>query len=177
MADLHLQESGPCGDCNAPHIHICHREDNPNRALAKGQHKWGIDRGLVQGGSVRLASPAMMHTYFDYIMTEYPRPASHVMLLVQLRGPHVGQPWTAEAARGILARAGHRAGLGPVKPHAFRHTFANAVLEASDGDLLITRDAGGWSSAMTVDQIYAHVNLRDPAFESALRKVWGDEQR
>lgn len=177
LSDLHLLESGPCGDCRLPHIHICHREDNPNRARAKGQDEWGVDRGLVQGGSVRLASPAMTHTYFDYIMTEYPRPAGHVMLLVQLHGPRAGQPWTADGARGVLRRAGCRAGLGPVKPHAFRHSFANAVLEASGGNLLIARDAGGWSSALTVEQIYAHADLRDPAFESALRKVWGEDQR
>jgi integrase len=43
----------------------------------------------------------------------------------------------------MLGRAGTRAGLGVVKPHAFRHSFTSAVLGASDGNLLIVRDAGG----------------------------------
>ena len=36
-----------------------------------------------------------------------------------------------------------------MKPHAFRHTFASAVLDAADGNTLIARDAGGWASATT----------------------------
>ena len=55
-----------------------------------------------------------------------------------------------------------------------RRTFATAVLEASDGNLLVTRDAGGWASAAVVEEIYAHVDIHDPVFDSALRKVWGE---
>lgn len=76
----------------------------------------------------------------------------------------------------MLARAGKRAGLGLVKPHAFRHTFASAVLEASEGNLLIARDAGGWASASMVDEVYAHVDVHDPAFDAALRTVWGEHR-
>jgi site-specific recombinase XerC len=61
-----------------------------------------------------------------------------------------------------------------VKPHAFRHEFASAVLEASSGNLLVARDAGGWASTSTVDEIYAHADIHDPAFDAALRKVWGE---
>ena len=74
----------------------------------------------------------------------------------------------------MLGRAGNRAGLGRVKPHAFRHSFTTAVLDASDGNLLIARDAGGWASTAVVDEIYAHVDVHDPAFDAALRTVWGE---
>lgn len=75
----------------------------------------------------------------------------------------------------MLRRAGRRAGLGKVKPHQFRHSFATAVLDASDGNLLIARDAGGWASAATVDAVYGHTDIHDQSFNSALRKVWGEQ--
>jgi integrase len=116
----------------------------------------------------------MIHAYFDYVTGERRQvQAGHGMLLVQLTGPDAGQPWTPDAARGMLRRASDRAGLGRVRPHAFRHSFASAVLDASGGNLLVARDAGGWASTAVVDEIYAHVDLHDPSFEAALRKVWG----
>ncbi|HEY2831364.1 MAG TPA: hypothetical protein VGJ14_02985, partial [Sporichthyaceae bacterium] len=82
---------------------------------------WRIDHGVVIGGLLRRVSPAMVHTYFDYMTSEYPRGIEHGMLLVQLRGVNLGQPWAPVGARRMLGRAGQRAGLGVVKPHAFRH--------------------------------------------------------
>jgi integrase len=72
----------------------------------------------------------------------------------------------------MLRRAGERARLGRIRPHAFRHSFTTAVLDASDGNLVIAREAGGWASAKTVEEIYAHVDIGDPTFEAALSKVW-----
>jgi integrase len=117
----------------------------------------------------------MIHTYFDYITTEYPCGSTdHGMLLVQIHCDDAGQPWAPAAARGMLARAGKRAGLGPVRPHAFRHSFTSAVLDAAGGNLVIARDAGGWASAAMVDEIYGHVDVHDPAFDTALRTAWGE---
>ncbi|MEU2358951.1 tyrosine-type recombinase/integrase [Streptomyces misionensis] len=64
--------------------------------------------------------------------------------------------------------------MGRIRPHAFRHSFATAVLDASDGNLVVTRDAGGWASAQVVDEIYAHVDVNDHAFNAALLKTWGE---
>lgn len=174
LADLHLRADAGCGQCRTAHLHVCHRPGNPNRAQAKTKQPWRIEGGTVSGGLVKRVSPAMVHTYFEYLTSEYPRQrAGHGMLLVQLHGERAGQPWAPVAARRMLARAGHRAGLGVVKPHAFRHSFTSAVLEAADGNVLIARDAGGWASAAMVDEVYGHVDVHDPAFDAALRTVWG----
>lgn len=177
VADLHLRENARCGECRAAHVHICHRPNNMNRAAAKTKYEWAIEDGTVRGGLIRRASPAMIHTYFEYMTTEYPRSGTgHGMLLVGLAGPRRGEPWTTDAARGMLRRAGRRAGLGLVKPHAFRHSFATAVFDASGGNSVVTREAGGWASATTVEEIYAHADVHDPVFDRALRKVWGDQE-
>lgn len=177
LVDLHLREGAACGQCRSPHVHVCHRPNNPNGAQAKTKQSWSMEGGAVNGGLIKRASPAMIHTYFDYITSDYPRATTdHGMLLIQLHGDNAGRPWAPVAARRMLARAGIRAGLGAVKPHAFRHSFTSAVLDASKGNLLIARDAGGWASAAMVDEIYGHVDVHDPAFDAALRTVWGQRQ-
>ncbi len=174
LVDLHLRENAACGECRTPHLHVCHRPDNPNRAEAKTKHAWRVEHGIVTGGLIKRVSPAMVHAYFEYVTTEYPRGADHGMLLVQLHGADAGQPWAPVGARRMLGRAGKRAGLGLVKPHAFRHSFTSAVLDAADGNTLIARDAGGWASAAMVDEVYGHVDVHDPTFDAALRTVWGE---
>jgi len=121
LVDLHLREDAACGECRSPHLHVCHRPGNPNRAEAKTKRPWRTEGGTVTGGLVKRVSPAMVHAYFEYMTSEYPPGAGHGMLLVQLHGTAAGQPWAPVAARRMLARAGKRAGLGVVKPHAFRH--------------------------------------------------------
>jgi hypothetical protein len=177
LVDLHLREDAACGQCRSPHLHVCHRPDNPNHAEAKTKHPWRVEDGIVTGGLVKRVSPAMIHTYFDYITTEYPCGSTdHGMLLVQLHGASAGQPLAPAAARGMLARAGKRAGLGLIRPHAFRHSFTSAVLDASGGNLVIARDAGGWASAAMVDEIYGHVDVHDPVFDAVLRTAWGEAE-
>ncbi|MGD3112129.1 hypothetical protein [Streptomyces sp. YGL11-2] len=63
-----------------------------------------------------------------------------------------------------------------MKPHAFRHSFTSAVLDAADGNLLIVRDVGGWASAAMVDEVHGHVDVHGPVFDAALRTVWGETQ-
>ena len=174
LVDLHLRQNAACGECRHPHLHVCHRPGNPNGAEAKTKHPWKTEGGTVTGGLVKRVSPAMVHAYFEYMTSEYPRGAGHGMLLVQLRGPAAGQPLAPVGARRMLARAGNRAGLGAVKPHSFRHSFTSAVLDASGGNLVIARDAGGWASAAMVNEVYGHVDVHDPAFDAALRAVWGE---
>ena len=99
------------------------------------------------------------------------------MLLVQLHGDRGGA--AVGAGRGAADAApgpGSAPGCGSVKPHAFRHSFTSAVLDAAGGNLVIARDAGGWASAAMVDEVYGHVDVHDPAFDAALRTVWGEQR-
>ena len=177
LADLHLREGASYGDCRAPHVHVCHRAGNPNRAAAKTKPDWSAGDGTVCGGLIKRVSPAMIHAYFEYLTTEYPRPdPGHGMLLMQLAGSGSGQPWAPDAARGMLRRAGRRAGLGTIRPHSFRHSFTTAVLDVCGGNLIIARDVGGWASAATVGKIYAHADVHDPMFDAALRTTWSERQ-
>jgi len=90
LADLHLREGAGCGQCRAPHVHVCHRDGNPNRAAAKTKHPWRVENGVVTGGLIKRASPAMIHAYFEYVTTG----------LSQLGKPGPGQPaWAALMAR------------------------------------------------------------------------------
>jgi integrase len=172
LADMHLRDDAACGECRVPHVHICRREANANLARAKIKHEWSFEQGTVRGGQVRRASPAMIHTYFEYMTTEYPASARHGMLLVQLHGPGRGQPLATAGLRGMLRRAGLREDLGRMSPHQFRHAFTTSVLDESNGNTVIARDAGGWASAAMVDQVYGHTDVHDPAFVAALSRVW-----
>jgi integrase len=174
LTDLHLREAAGCGECRTPHVHICHREANPNRARAKTKHEWRVEDGVVCGGLIRRASPAMIHAYFEYMTAEYPADAGHGMLLVQLHGPNAGQPWAPAGVRGMLRRAGIREEMGRIRPHQWRHWFTTSVLDGAGGNAVIARDAGGWASATTVEQVYGHADVHDPVFEAALAHVWNE---
>jgi integrase len=76
--------------------------------------------------------------------------------------------------RGMLGRAGVREELGRVRPHQFRHGFATDVLDASGGNAVMAREAGGWASAATVEEIYGHPDVHDPKFSAALETVWDE---
>ncbi|MFH8338115.1 tyrosine-type recombinase/integrase [Streptomyces sp. AM6-12] len=178
LVDLHLREDAACGECKSPHVHVCHRHNNPNRARAKRKEDWRLTDGVICGGEIYRASPAMVSSYFKYMTTEYAKHAAgHGMLLIQLAGPAIGEPWTADAARGMLRRAGRRAKLpGRIKPHAFRHTTTSKVLEAAKGDPLVAKAVGNWASAAMVDEVYGHPDLHSPEFSAALTEVWGDTE-
>jgi integrase len=172
LVDLHLRDNAVCGQCRSPHVHICHREANPNGARVKTKRAWSLLDGVVCGGTIRRVSPAMVHTYFEYMTAEYGCAADHGMLLVQLDGPGRGAPFATAGVRAMLRRSGTRLDLGRIRPHAFRHTFASDVLDAAGGNSVIARDAGGWSSAVTVDEVYGHADLHSPGFSAALNTVW-----
>jgi integrase len=110
LVDLHLRERGGLRPVPRAAPARLPSPGNPNGAEAKAKHPWRAQDGTVTGGLIKRVSPAMTHTYFDYLTSEYPREAGHGMLLVQLHGPAAGQPWAPVAARRMLARAGKRAG-------------------------------------------------------------------
>ncbi|MGW3690590.1 tyrosine-type recombinase/integrase [Streptomyces sp. NPDC005125] len=176
LADLHLRENADCGECRGPHLHVCHRWGNANGAAAKIKPDWRIVDGVVTGGEIYRASPAMISAYFAYMTTEYRALAArHGMLLIQLFGPRKGEPWAASGARGMLRRAGRRAELpGRILPKAFRHQFTNDILDACKGEPFVAKAAGNWASARMVDEVYGHPDLHSPEFTAALQAVWGE---
>ncbi|MER5853363.1 tyrosine-type recombinase/integrase [Streptomyces sp. NPDC002012] len=176
LSDLHLRENAECGDCKSPHLHVCHRWGNSNRSAAKIKPDWAVVDGVVTKGEIYRVSPAMISSYFAYMTTEYAQyAAGHGMLLIQLSGPRRGEPWSADAARGMLRRAGRRAGLsGRVKPQAFRHQITNDVLDVTNGDAFVAKAVGNWASARMVDEVYGHPDLHSPQFAAALEAVWGE---
>jgi integrase len=118
----------------------------------------------------------MVDTYHEYLAEDYHRVravAQSDLVLVHLTGKTAGLPLSTHGARQMLERAGRRAGLGAVKPHAFRHTWATALTQATGGNTKAVADEGGWSSSRTVEDTYAHL-AGDPTLEAALKRVWGD---
>ena len=80
--------------------------------------------GIVSGGTVRRASPAMVATYHEYLAEDYhrvPALAQTDLVLVQLVGERTGDALSTHGARQMIERAGRRAGLGLINPQALRH--------------------------------------------------------
>lgn len=178
FSDLHLIENHPCHEMAHPHVHVVRRVDNPNKALAKGAPapRVGPD-GIVRGGVLLRVSPQMLSAYWDYLLTDYDRVrglVDHDQVLVVLEPRHAGTALTTEAARRMVGRAGKAAGLGELKPHAFRHRWATEFMRASKSAAM-TAQAGGWSSTETVENVYAHL-VGTPELEQALTKIWRGER-
>ncbi len=176
FCDLHLRRDHPCGERRSPHVHILKRV-NPNRAAAKRGFPAAIVAGVVTGGIVRRASPAMITTYHHYLAEDYHRLralAQSDLVLVQLAGERAGAPLSTHGARQMIDRAGRRAGLGRIRPHAFRHSWATALTEATGGNVKAVADEGGWANSRTVEETYAHL-AGSPALEAALAQVSGEK--
>lgn len=176
FCDLHLRSDHRCGERRAPHVHVVKRV-NPNRAAAKRGFPAAVVDGVVTGGIVRRASPAMVTTYHEYLAEDYHRLralAQTDLVLVQLGGERAGVPLSTHGALQMIERAGRRAGLGRIRPHAFRHSWATALAEATGGNIKAVADEGGWASSQTVEETYAHL-AGTPTLEAALRQVWGEQ--
>lgn len=176
FCDLHLRRDHPCGERASPHAHLVKRI-NPNRAAAKRGFPATIVDGMITGGIVRRVSPAMIDSYHEYLAEDYHRVralADTDLVLVQLAGDRVGAGLSTHGARQMITRAGTRAGLGSVKPHAFRHTWATALTEATGGNTKAVADEGGWASGQTVEVTYAHL-AGDPTLQSALDHIWAEQ--
>ena len=170
-ADLHLRADHECGEERLAHFHVVKRS-NRNRARAKRGQPARLEDGVIRGGSVRYASPAMVETYLEYLTEEYFQVrglAVTNLVLVQLQND-IGMPLSTHGVRQMLARAGKRAGAGNVRPHSFRHTWATSLTEAS-GIPALTAKAGGWASAKTVEETYLHLASSD-LVSDALERVW-----
>jgi integrase len=173
FCDLHLVSDHRCGQRAGPHVHLVKRR-NENRARAKTAPEARIVDGMITGGTVRRVSPAMVTSYHEYLIEDYHRlraAADGTAVLVQLSGERAGKGLSPHGARQMLERAGRRAGLGLITPHAFRHTWASALAEATGGNTKAVADEGGWASVTTVNETYAHL-AGSARLEAALTQVW-----
>ena len=85
-------------------------------------------------------------------------------------GPAVGAGGGARDA--VTRRQARRAGSGETAcVSAFVHLGGTRCRRRQPGDRPRRR---GWASAAMVDEIYGHVDVHDPAFDTALRTAWGE---
>ena len=177
LVDLHLREDAACGECRTPHVHVCHRPDNPNQAEAKTKHPWRIEDGIVTRRADQAGQPGddphLLRLHHQRVPARRHRITG--CCWCSCTATSAGQPWAPVAARADAAPApGNAPGWAWSSRTCSGTRFASAVLDASGGNLLIARDAGGWASAAIVDEIYGHADVHDPAFDAALRTVWGE---
>ena len=45
-----------------------------------GRDEFSVEGGVVCGGLIKRVSPAVIHTYFEYMSTEYPKTGGHKIL-------------------------------------------------------------------------------------------------
>jgi integrase/recombinase XerD len=119
------------------------------------------DRRLVivegKGGHHRVVPAA--NRFFDalggYLHDERPPNAATERVFVVLKGPHRGQPLSAEGLDEILDGARRRAGLGHATCHELRHTCLTRLREAGMALEAVQAQAGHRSLEST--RIYLHL--------------------
>ena len=138
-ADLHFAGSSTSLGCRepGPHLHVVHRDANPNRASAKSRN----DRVVPVG--------AWVLAYYDrYAEERLACPAADRcdFVLVNLFHPPLGAPMTASAVRQWFRGLSRRAGLPrAIHPHMLRHSAATALEGrgvASDATFRVRREDG-----------------------------------
>lgn len=132
--------------CRVPgaHLHVPPRGHSSNGARSKS------------GGRAVPVADVVVHAYRDYRAERFDvlgstDTADHV--LVNLVGPHAGQPMTDSNVRQILGRVGRNRGVR-VTPHMFRHTAATAWLEAGVAPDVV-QELLGHASASSL-AVYSH---------------------
>jgi integrase len=146
--DVHLLgDSRPLGcEVARAHLHVVHREDNPNRAWAKSrrQRVVPLDFLVVQA-----------FDSYEFERMRIPAAAGSDFVLVNLFRVPLGAPLRPDAVGELLAAASRRAGLDrPVRPHQLRHAFASNVAD-SGGGIDVVADLLGHASVSS-SQVYAH---------------------
>ncbi|PXX13354.1 site-specific recombinase XerD [Mycolicibacterium moriokaense] len=175
FCDLHLIDGHPCGQRADPHVHIVGREDNPNRARAKAYATSGLSpEGYVLDGVIRALSPAMISTFYGYLLDEYhgiSHLVDHEQVLVHLQGTSPGRALSTSGVRKMLRRSCGRAGLDArITPHAFRHRAAAALYAATDFNAEMVAQEFGWSSPSMVTELYGKSANREAM--KHLHRVW-----
>jgi site-specific recombinase XerD len=163
-ADLHFMASATSLGCAVPgpHLHVVHRDDNPNHASAKSRDERSVP--VV----------AWVVAYYDRYAEERlacPSADGCDFVLVNLSHPPLGQPMTASAVRQGFRSLSRRAGLvRPVHPHMLRHSAGTEMAEAGTAIDVVQAVLGHRS--ITSTQVYVHpsqARMRDAV--EAVEKV------
>ncbi len=146
--DLHFVEHATGMGCGVegPHLHVVHREDNPNHASAKSRNE-----RVVPVGPIVLA-------YYDRYSHERlscPQADGCDFVFVNLFHAPLGRPMSPSAFRQRLRSLSRRAGLArPVHPHMLRHATGTQMTEAGVAIDVVQALLGHGS--ITSTQIYVH---------------------
>jgi site-specific recombinase XerD len=146
--DLHFVDSATSLGCSVPgpHLHVVHREDNPNGASAKSKNE----------RSVPVVTWVL--AYYDRYVEERLACAAADdcdFVFVNLAHTPLGRPMTASAVRQGFRSLSRRAGLArAVHPHMLRHAAASQMAEAGVAIDVVQKLLGHQS--ITSTQIYVH---------------------
>lgn len=125
--------------------------DFGQRTVAVRDGKGGQDR-------VVSVSEAALQTLLQYLKEERPESdSSHIFLV--LKGPHTGQPLSAEALHMIVRYHRARAGTPEVRCHRLRHTCLTRLRQA--GMSLESLQAQAGHKSMSSTRVYLHLCPRD----------------
>ena len=158
-ADLHFTGSSTSLGCRVPgpHLHVVHRDGNPNGASAKSRSERTVP--VV----------AWVLAYYDrYTAERLACPAADGcdFVFVNLFHAPLGAPMTASAVRQVMRVLSRRAGLArPVHPHMLRHSSGS---EMADAGVPIERRPG--ASGPRVDHLRAALCAPEPGSDAQRRR-------
>ncbi|MFJ4966558.1 tyrosine-type recombinase/integrase [Streptomyces sp. NPDC088729] len=149
--DMHFLPDSRALGCSVSraHIHVRHRRDNENRALAKSRYPRVVP---VDGSTVA-----------EYVAYRADRDAvveaeANDLVFVNLYQQPLGKAMTYQAAKGMFERLSRQCGFA-VRPHMLRHTAATAWVRAGVPIDVVQQLMGHVSAASTA--IYLHANERE----------------
>jgi integrase/recombinase XerD len=150
-SDVHLLMNSRAPGCETvrAHVHVVRRGDNPNGAMAKSRRQRAVPLDFV--------TVQAFDTY-EFERMRVPRAVASDFVSVNLFREPVGAPMRLDAVNDLVAAAARRAGIGPVRPHQMRHTFAANVLDAG-GAIDEAQQLLGHASVSST-QVYAHAGVR-----------------
>ncbi|MEW1628995.1 tyrosine-type recombinase/integrase [Streptomyces sp. NPDC089173] len=149
--DMHFLPDSRTLGCGVPgaHIHVRHRRDNENKALAKSR----FPRAIPVDGT----------TVAEYVAYRGDRDAvaeaeTNDLVFVNLYQRPLGKAMTYQAAKGMFERLSRQCGI-TVRPHMLRHTAATFWIRAGVAIDVVQQLLGHVSAASTA--IYLHAGEKE----------------
>ncbi|WP_257004311.1 tyrosine-type recombinase/integrase [Streptomyces sp. SA15] len=163
--DMHLLASSRVVGCGVegPHVHVLHRMDNPNRALAKSRHHRFVPV---------TADLVALYTDYQYERDDVAEAAESEMVFVNLFRAPLGRAMSYPNAKGMFDRLARTADHA-CRPHMLRHSAATRWLR--DGvDRDVVQRLLGHTSPLSMER-YRHVD--DAEARAAVERVGSLKER